>query len=325
MLRDVVVFARYLIGLPLMLLTPEFTGQRLTHIVNHFTKSKLIKESESDKFSKLVDNTLRLRDSSTARLIIWVIIYGIVYYLFKNTLPTLSPSWQTIETANGRSLSLTGWWFNLVTQPVYVFFVFYFLYRGLLWWRFLAKVSKFDLQLKASHGDDMGGLGFLAETLKAFSVPALAFSVSVASGAANFVLYEGLDITGLQHVLIFLGGFLLIFFVGPLLLFVPVMVKAKSKAILKYGVMEGHQLEAFERHWVEGAAKPENVMLTAADFSSVTDASSIVNRVTNMRTAPFTLKDVISLSIAILLPFLPVVALKVPWSVLFSSVMKLVL
>ena len=323
-IKDAVVWFRYLVGMPLMLITPTFTGVRLKAIVDHFTRSKIIRNSDLGKFSLLVKSTLRLRDSLTAKTLIWILIYLISFLILKNILPLQSPSWQTFDSASGRSITLTGWWYILITQPIYFFFVFYFLYRGFLWWRFMFRVSKFDLQLRASHGDDMGGLAFLAETLKAFSVPALAFSVSAASGAANFVLYEGLDLQGIQHVMIFLTSFLLIFFVGPLLFFITPMIEAKSKGILKYGVLEGHQLEMFEKRWLNEVSKdPE--LLNSNDFSSVTDASSIVSRVTNMRIPPFTLKDVISLAILILLPFLPVLALRVPWSLILKNIVKLIL
>ena len=312
---------RFLIALPLLLLSSMKSGEKLRASFHQFIEAEILDPGDYGKLRYEINETKRLRDSIFAKTFILILVYaiaGLYLYQFKNL---ANPAWRTAE--NG--MSLAGWWFNLVSQPLYFYFVLYFLYRTCLWCRLLKKVSKMDLHLKASNGDDAGGLGFLGHLLMFFIVPCFAISVSLAGSMLNLVLYEGIDVTDMKFILgILCGGFLLLL-AGPLLFFFPALKAAKHRGIDEYGILMGRQLHAFEKKWLVPEIDPKDDILQAEDFQSIDSNNSVIARVHNMRLVPFSIKDLIPLVVAILLPFVPVIAIKVPWKVLLGQLTKIIL
>lgn len=308
LLLDITISVRFLILLPLLLLSPYIIREKLWRIVNHFINSKIVAPSDEKLFHSYVNSTLKLRDSKIAKLAMWILIYTGVLFFAK-------PTTQSTTLADG--------WFRFVSQPIYLFVQLFFLYRALLWWRFLFKVSRLDLQLKAAHGDDTGGLAFLGGTIRIFSLPTFILSASVAVRSVSFILYDGGTLDELKIIVAILVGFFLLLFVSPLFLFHGKLISAKVKAALKYGVMGNHQLQQFEQKWL-GKPNPELSFLEAPDFSTVTDSISIINKANSMRTIPFQPKALLGFVICIVLPFLPIVALKIPWAEILKRLISLV-
>jgi hypothetical protein len=325
-LTDVAIYLRFLVALPVLLISPSLIKLRFRKIVNHFVESDIVKAPDRDKFLDYIKTTMELRDSRVAKVIIWIFIYSLIFILMNKSVAPLGATWKMTEENGELSLSLAGGWFAFVSQPIYSFVQLYFLYRVLLWWRFLFLVSRLDLQLSATHGDDTGGLIFLGGSIRAFSLPAFAFSTSIAAGAINLILYEGLVLEELKITLGLLVLISLLLFVAPLLLFHPPLLRLKNKAVLSYGRLGGQQLEAFEKRWLYKTKQSLGPsLLDSAEFSSVTDATSIINKVYKMRTVPFSANVLTTFIVAILLPFIPVFALKMPVVEIFKKLFSLVM
>jgi len=99
-------------------------------------------------------------------------------------------SWHTatIATGNGIRLSLVGLWYHVVAVPILQFFWYRWLWRFLIWLRFLYDVSRLDLALVPTHADGAGGLGFLGTTHTTFGV--LAFAMSSVLSSRSFCARE---------------------------------------------------------------------------------------------------------------------------------------
>ncbi|WP_408096255.1 hypothetical protein ACJVC5_14545 [Peredibacter sp. HCB2-198] len=320
-LTDYAIHMRFLIALPLLLLSSMKSGQNLRESFYQFIEAEILDPKDYNALKYQINETKRLRDSNWAKIVIFVLVYLVaaVYLLQFNDLE--NPVWRK-ENGN---ISLAGWWFTLISQPLYFYFLFYFLYRVGLWCRLLKKVSKMELHLRPSNGDDCGGLGFLGHLLVFFIVPCFAISVSVAGSMLNLVLYEGIDVTDMKMILGILCGAFLLLLAGPLLFFFPAMKEAKHRGIVEYGTLMGRQLQAFEKKWLVAEIDSKDNILQDEDFQSVDSSNSVIERVHHMRLVPFTLKDLLPLIVAILLPFLPVVAMKVPWKVLLGQLTKIII
>lgn len=325
-LTDISIYIKFLVALPLILSSPEMIKAKFEGITNHFLNSDLVKDSEVQKFKSYMYTTKSLRESPMAKTIIWILAYVGVILLMRETTKDFAGSWRTVGEDGILSLSLAGRWFTFVSQPIFSFVMMYFMYQAILWWRFLFLVSKLDLQVRASHGDDTGGLFFLGGSIGAFNFPAMAFSTSIAAGAVNLVLYKGLAVNDLKFTLILLVAFCLLLFVAPLLFFLKPLMRAKRQAIYNYGRLGNYQLEAFENKWLSSSNKGLNpALLESTDFSTVTDTISIVNKAYTMKIMPFSPKNVATLVLFILLPFLPVFAMTMPWKDIFQQLFKLVM
>ena len=310
LLWDITTNVRFLFVLPLLMLTPYFIRESLWRIVNHFTESKIVTESEKDLFQSYIQTTLHWRDSGIVKILLWVIIYIGVFLVSQ-------PPISTAALANN--------WFKFVSQPIYLFVQLYFIYRAILWWLFLFKVSRLDLQLKAAHGDEAGGLAFLGGSIRIFCLPIFALSASVSARAVNYILYEGGTLDELKIIVGILIGFFFLLFITPLFLFHPKLLQVKIRSCFSYGKLAHHQLQEFEQKWINRSLNRNVSLIDAPDFSAVIDSTSIVTNANTMQLLPFKPKALISFVLSIVLPFLPIVALKIPWVEILKQVFKLII
>jgi hypothetical protein len=134
-------------------------------------------------------------------------------------------------------LTLVGYWYALVSLPIFQFLIFRWIYRMMVWSSFLWKVSRLDLLLTPTHPDAAGGLAFLGKGLVPFGVVLFALSSAVSGAIATRILFIGGRIEDYQwsYVALFVIG--LVVFAGPLLIFVPKLLVLKQRGLLEYGIL----------------------------------------------------------------------------------------
>ena len=130
---------------------------------------------------------IQLRDSTIAEVIILAITYLGAFVSIRFFSATVS-TWHSLVTESGRRFTLAGYWYALISLPIYQFLVYRWLWRRFIWCRFLRRVSKLDLQLIPTHPDQAGGVGFLGETHRLYAIFIFAFSAISASLQAECIL-----------------------------------------------------------------------------------------------------------------------------------------
>lgn len=320
-LTDYAIHMRFLIALPLLLISSMKSGEKLKESFYQFIEAELVQPKDYEALKYHINETKRLRDSKVAKSFILALVYVFAIAFMYHFRVVENPPWRT----NGDGTSSAGWWFSFVSQPLYSYFLLYFFYRIGLWCGLLRKISKMDLQIKPSNGDSAGGLGFLGHLLMYFIVPCFAISISFAGSMLNLVLYEGLGVENMKFILGAIVGSMLLLLAGPLLFFFPALKEAKHHGIARYGTLMGRQLKAFETKWLVDEIDPKDDILGAEDFQSIDSNNAVIDRVHHMRLVPFSLTDLLPLIVAMLIPFLPVIALRVPWKVLLGQIGKIVM
>jgi hypothetical protein len=81
--------------------------------------------------------------------------------------------------------------------------------------------------------------------------------------------------------------------------------------------------EAFEAKWLARDGRVDQAALEKPDFSATADLYSVAGNVHSMRFVPVDIKDLIAITVALLLPFVPVVLLAIPIDVVWSSLQKM--
>jgi len=246
--------------------------------------------------------------------------YGVAILLL--VVPRLSASWRMLGPQGHRGLSLAGWWFIAVSEPIFAFVLFRLLFRIGLWWRFLWRTSRLDLQMDASHPDGAGGLGFLGLTLRTAQESAFAISASYAGGLANIVLASGARVTSFKFEILFLLIGIVGLFAGPLTFFYRLLARTKHQGALEYWAIWQAQLRQSNSKWKRGSLETMD-MLSVADFSEVTDLSSILERVQQVRLVPFRRTQLSPLAVAALLPFVAVLALEIPIEEILKQLLRM--
>lgn len=322
MMLDTALLARYWVALPALLLTPAVCDTRLNAITQHFLDTGMVRDSERQQFAENVEQATRAADSGARDALLLIVSYAYSLYLVLGLFPILPPSWRTLGPPEAGHLSWAAWWMVAVSHPLYLFIQLRTVYGILLWWRFLWRTARLDLQLIASHADEAGGIGFLALSLPKFGLPAFGFMAGFAGGVAGLVLGAGTTLADYKYTVLALAATLMLLFAGPLLFFYGPLKKAKVRGKFSYGKLEKRQLRRFEEKWM-ASEEARSDILGAQDFSAVIDFHSTVAAVQHMRAVPFKRSDLLFLAVCTLAPFVPVLALEIPLDEILLQIMKL--
>jgi hypothetical protein len=179
------------------------------------------------------------------------------------------------------------------------------------------------LRLIAAHPDRASGLKFLNSSLVAFMPLAFTFGVITAGASANQLLYNSATVDTVQMLA---GGLIVVvltLFVGPLLVFVGKLHAEKVEGIYYYGSLADDVGRQFEEKWFRNYEEFRDGALQAPDFSATTDLYGVVANVHDMKLFPFELRAVVSLIVAALLPFIPVVLMMMPVKAIVTELARL--
>ena len=317
---DFSVHARYLIALPALILAEIDCIPRLEHIVRHFVDVGMVTNADMQRYRAAVESTRRLLDSGYGDVVVPLVSYLLAIALMIYVPFDWMPPWQRTATGN---ISLAGWWNVVVSMPLLLILLFGWLWLVVLWGRFLVLMAALDLQLLPSHPDSLGGLRFVTTSLRGFRLISFALGAVVAGAIADRVVYFGADLVSFKAHMIGLIVFILILFAGPLTVFVKTLRETRRRAVFEYGALANRMGREFEAKWLRGEGQSKQEMLSAPDFSAMTDYFSVAANVYEMRELPFKAKDLIGPIAPALAPFLAVALLKIPFQIVINSLVKL--
>lgn len=309
---DAAANVRLLISLPLFLGYYSLLIHKLNWALNYFKESQIIKDKDWHNILRVIERTERFENSRWLK----VVLIALAILLGSIGLFSKDPSAITLWRAHGGASSM---WYYIVARPLYYFAVFSFLSLILIWWRLIFCVSRLDLTIRPAHGDGVGGLGFLSDIINSFIIPVFAFSCAAAGTLATLVINNKLSLPGLKISLIGYVVILTGMMIGPMLLFFPVLLKSRPRAMHDYGILSSRQMRVFDERWVSGPMIQES--LSVPDFSSMSNLGSDVKRVHSLRILPIKLTDLITFSVTIGIPFIPVFALEMPWKDVFKGIL----
>ena len=316
---DFAVHARSLLAAPLLIISESLCLNPLEKIARHFITAGLIEGDERLRFKAYADSTRRLINSRAAEVLcivaVYIIVVGIVTYVPREVFP----EWCFID---GR-MSLAGLWSMFVSAPLLLILFFSWLWRILLWGRFLFRTSRLHLRLVAAHPDGASGLRFLNSAIFAFMPFAFTMGIIVAGTIANRVAHQRASLDRIEMTLLGLVVFVLLLVAGPLVVFVFNLHAQKIVGTFRYGLLAQRVGRDFEEKWLENYAKYGPDALQASDFSATTDLYGIASNVQNMSHFPFEVKALIALIVVTLLPFIPVVLMAIPFKVILKEAASL--
>lgn len=320
---DFAVHARFLLAVPALILADAECIPRLGRIVNHFVEAGLIIEPDRPRFEAAVSSTRWLLNSTIAEAATVVLVYlgvaALVFY-FSDAMP----AWHRRESAGVFRFSAPGWWHVLVSLPLLLVLFFRWLWRLVLWTRFLFLMSLLDLRLVAAHPDNVGGLKFVSSSLRGFRLISFALGAVVAGSIADRQIHQGSQPLDFKNLAIGLIVFLIILFAGPLTIFFKKLRETKRRGVFEYGALAGTLGRQFETRWLGPGSSVDQTSLDAQDFSATTDLYSIAANVYAMREAPFTLKNLIGpIAVSAMLPFIPLALLAMPLEIILRGLVKL--
>jgi hypothetical protein len=305
-LLDLDVHIRFLVALPLLIVAELVVHQRMRFVVKQFLERHLIPERARTRFDAAIVSAFRLRNSVLAEVLLIAFVYGVgVLIVWRHYGVLEAATWYATPGAGGSMLSLAGMWYGYVSVPLFQFLLLRWYFRLAIWARFLWQVSRIDLRLVATHPDRVGGLGFLSNTVYAFTPLAVAHGALLAGMIANRIFYRGATLLDFKVEIAVMLIFLLCVVLGPLLVFAPQLAQAKRTGNREYGTLAQRYVREFDTKWLRGAAPAEEPLVGSADIQSLADLGNSFEVVRSMRLAPVTKEALLQLAAATLAPVVP--------------------
>jgi len=319
---DIAVHARYLLAVPILILSEYIILPRLDITARHFLVSRIIDASDRERFDEAVASTRRLSVGIWPSAGMTVLVYAIVVVIALTVHPGLFPAWHHADDAS--HLSLAGWWHMLISLPLLLGLLLSWVWRVGVWTRFLHQVSRMNLHLIASHPDKAAGLQFVAFSPRMFMSLALTIGIITAGTFANEVFHLGLN--PLDHPAVPIATALVVvaIFISPPLIFGRSLLMAWRRGVFEYGALASKLGTQFEDKWLGADSLVDQESLEKPDFSSTTDLYGVTANVYAMRPMLFDPRAAISLAVATLLPFAPIWLSVIPAKVILTQLLKLV-
>lgn len=305
-LRDIATHVRFLIVLPILLFARRSFNKSFNNTIGFFHQTKIVDGANVNEFEQVLDRVEKWRSSKVVDFIIIALVYFSFYFQENNRI-NQSSSYAPWHIVNG-SITTAGWWYLVLSLPVLQILLYRWLYTILLWVIFLRKISKLNLHLSALHPDGVGGLGFLQYTQLSFFPVALAFSALTAGVVNNMIIFSGVSLIEYKIAIGAALLFVLLLFILPLTLLLPLLAKVKRKYFMQYSLQAWpvareyeEQLKAF---LLTGKENP--------DASWHVDLVGSFEKTKEMKIILIDKTLIIAFAAAVLLPFLPVLAQQVP-------------
>jgi len=324
-LLDLENHAKFLVIVPLLIVSELVVHQRMRFVVKQFLERNLIPERALPRFDAAIASAFRLRDSVLAEVLLIAFVYVVgVLIVWRHYTALTTATWYAVPTGEGLKLSLSGMWYGYVSLPLFQFLLMRWYFRIFIWTRFLWQVTRLDLSLVPTHPDRVGGLGFLSNTVYAFTPLALAHGGLLAGAIANRIFFLGAGLPQFKIEIAVVVVFLLCLVFGPFLLFAPQLAEAKRTGNREYGTLAERYVREFDAKWLRGEAPADEPLVGSGDIQSLADLSNSFEVVRTMRVVPVTKEAVLRLVAATLAPVAPLALTMMPLEDLLKRLIGIV-
>ena len=325
-LLDLETHIRFLVVVPLLLAAELIVHRRLLSVARTFLDRNLIPQTAMRRFDAAIMSALRLRNSVLIEVLLIVSVYVIgVLFVWRRFIAIDVSTWYAIPAAAGSNLTHAGLWYAYLSLPFFQFLLLRWYFRLFIWMRFLWQVSRINLSLIPTHPDQVGGLGFLANTVYGFSVLLTAHGAMLAAQIANRIFFAGAALFDFKLEIAVMVAVLMCIVFGPLLVFSPQLARVKRTGLNEYGTLAERYVRGFDEKWLRHGMQGSEPLMGSADIQSLADMGNSFSVVRSMRIAPVTRDAILQLAAAVLVPLIPLLLTVMPLEELTSKLLDLVL
>jgi hypothetical protein len=306
------VHVRFLLAVPALILG-EATAHRVsTTLIPYFLASGVVPPAQRGAFVRVLGGVTRLRDRTLPWVVIAVLVvaWTILQPVAVGSEAGHEARWAS--SGDGGGLGFGGWWLLYVSRPIFGALLAAWLWRLALVFVLLKRIAGLDLSIVPTHPDGAGGLGFLKDLPKAFSLLAFATSAVVASRLAHDVMYHGVTLQSLKMVLTGFVVLVVVICVAPLLALAGPLAAARRRALLEYGALVGRHGRLVRQRWILGEPAADDALLQAPEIGPVADTLAVYDAVGRMRSVPFGKSTLLAIAVPTLIPIVVLLSTQVP-------------
>ena len=314
-ITDVVPQVRLLIALPLLLLAGLAIDPSVGGTIRGLALSGVVPQSEYPRFKTALSRITAMRDSIWPDIVLLVLAFAMTWTLRPGygdaMFEVADKSWLQSVSEGRAILSMAGWWYLLVSAPLFQFILFRWIWRFIIWGVFLFRLSRIRLDLHATHPDFGGGIGMLGLSQQTFVVLFAALSAIVSSTIAHDMLFEAATFESARLEMLAFVVMCLVAIYAPLTLFTGQMYMARRHALRQYGALAYKLSAAFHEQWISRASEDVGKQLKeAVDPSAMADYGAVFDTVQNTRFIPVSMRNIVTTAASLVVPFLPLYLLQ---------------
>ena len=317
--RDFSTYGRFLLAVPLLILAESILGPRIAVAAAHFVDAGLVLEKDYAKFASIIERSLKARDSVLAEFVLAILAY-VLALVGNKEMAIHASTWYVTRTDTGASLTWAGIWLIGFCAPLFQFLTYRWLWRLFLWFQFLHRTNRLDLQLFPTHPDEAGGLGFIGETQRFFGIILFALSVGTVGVLANDIVYDKVPLQNFTAAIAIYVIASVLILVVPLIVFSGRLIRTKRVGLHQYGSLATAYTGLFQKKWILRDNPQNEPLLGSADIQSLADLGNSFGFIEKMKPLPIDFRVLLQLVVASLLPLVPLLLLVMP----LKDVLKLV-
>jgi hypothetical protein len=323
LLTDYAVNVRMLIAVPALLAGQILMESTFMTMVRHIRETELLSPSEQAKMDLAIARLVGLRDSVLAEVVIVILVY-LHSATMAGSRMGVAGDWALSGVGAGLHLSSAGWYYALVSQLLYQFLLGVSIWKWLIGICFLFRLSRLDLQLVPTHPDQHGGLGFLGMAPLGIVPTVFVLCAAIGSTWRAEILRHEAHLLNFKLDAMVLLVIVLIVAMGPLVFFVPRLVRLNRQGILQYGRLGQLQSMEFHKKWILNLKGHEDDFLAAPEVGTLTDFSASYENIEKLQPFPLDLGTLAGVFLAIAVPILPVVVAEIPFITVLKALLNAV-
>ncbi len=324
LLLDFGTYARFFLGVPLLIVAESVVGPRLRGAGLQFVNGGFVAPEDYPSFDRAIMLAAKLRESVWAELVIIAVAVSGAWLLTAETFAgEVIATWRSPDPwGTGSGMSMTALWYRLIALPVLQFFWYRWLWRLFCWAFFLCLVSRLNLKLVGTHADQAGGLGFLGTAHSSLGVFAFALSCVLSAEVAFLIFIQQADIEAYKIPFVVLLLLVELMVLGPLFVFIPILIRTRLAWLRDYSLIQTRYNRTFHEKWITSETAPAEPLLGSADIQSLSDLGNSFERIRDMKVLPFSVRVVVQLAIVTSLPCIPLILLVMPISDVLNLLSK---
>jgi hypothetical protein len=301
--------ARFLLAIPLLFFSETLFSRRIADVRRRLLQAQIVTPQDLPRYANAWRQAHRWWDSGGVEATLLGITVISILLGVRSDIPGGVSTWRM--AADG-GLSLAGWWYSLVSLPLFQFLLWRWAWRLLVWGWLVWQISRLELQLVPTHPDLSAGLGPLGVAHVDLGPLAFGNAAMLAASFAEQIRFAGATAPqfAIPAAAVIVGVTLVL--IAPLLFFARKLLSVKQRGHLEYGVFAMRYARAFDRKWIRGGASAEEPLLGTADVQSLADLSNSFSIISNMRIVPISWPQLFALAISSALPMLSLILFAYP-------------
>jgi len=316
LLRHFGIHARFLVALPLFLISEGLVERTLHRVLPQFLSNGLIDASLLPDFRRILLAGRRLRDSRVALIVIGGLVVAASVNGWEQSDHNHELAWA--QAMAGRAFAAA--WFTCVSRPLFLLVLLAWLWRLVVVTRLFQQIARLDLRLAPTHPDRTAGVAFVEKLPAAFAPFFFGNAIVIAGRWGHDALYHGLRVEELGFSAGLLVALSVLMGVAPLAVFVGKLLAVKRRSLVAVGALLADYGRLFERRWMRHETVDDDGLLGAAEIGPVADTMALYDVISRMRVVPVSRASLIPIALAAALPLVPVFATQMPVK---DAVMKL--